>query len=183
MKIRLPKRPAAYDPDKHPNSGSRKVRLFDPLAGKVVYLPWMPDEIETSNMAQQWTQINRPGRRPLLLSQGKGLPTVSLPIKLVAPGHGVDQQPTIDALDKLARGSNPVRLDVGGQYRGLYRITGLTVRETHWDVAGRVREADVTVELTQSSDMAAMVGPIRRKTKISKAGGVKGRLKNGARRV
>ena len=44
-------------------------------------------------------------------------------------------------------------------------------------------DADITLELTQSSDMVAAVGPIKRKTKKSKKGGIKGRLKNGARRV
>ncbi|MCA8957954.1 MAG: hypothetical protein KDC87_17900, partial [Planctomycetes bacterium] len=40
---------------------------------------WMPEEIETSSIAQAWTQVQRPGRVPLLLSQGKNLPVVSLP--------------------------------------------------------------------------------------------------------
>ncbi len=65
----------------------------------------------------------------------------------------------------------------------MYRITNLTKRETHWTADGKVADADITLELTQSSDMVAAVGPIRRKTKKSKKGGIKGRLKNGARRV
>lgn len=182
MKIRLPKRPAPYDPGKHPNGG-RYLRLFDPLAGTVVRMPWMPDEIETSNLAQQWTQINRPGRTPLLYSQGKSLQTVTFPVRLVYPGqtHVVDG--TIKALEKLTRGSNPVRLDVASQYYGLFRITALTKRETRWNARGQVVDAEITIELTQSSDAAAAVGPIKRKSKLGKLGGVKGRLKNGARRV
>ena len=182
MKIKLPKRPKPYNPKKHPNGG-RYLRLFDPLAGTVVRMPWMPDEIETGNLAQQWTQINRPGRKPLLLSQGKSLPTVSFSVRLVYPGQSNVVDGTIKALEKLNRSQNPVRLDIASQYRGLFRISAMSKRETMWNENGQVTDAEITLELTESSDMAAAVGPIRRKTKLGKVGGVKGRLKNGARRV
>ena len=181
MIIRLPNTIPASDAFRQ--TGGGYVRLFDPLGGTVVRLPWMPDEIETSSVAQAWTQVPRPGRVPLLLSQGKNLPVINLPFRLVNPGQGAHVEGTIDALEKLARSSNPVRLDVASQFRGMFRITNLTKRETAWNRNGKVTDADITLELTKSSDMVAAVGPIKRKSKKSKKGGIRGRLKNGARRV
>ena len=177
MIVRLPSRTG--DRSRTPSGGY--VRLFDPLGGTVVRLPWMPDEIETSSVAQSWTQVPRPGRVPLLLSQGKNLPVINLPFRLVNAGQAPHVEGTIDALEKLARSSNPVRLDVAQQFRGMYRITALSKRETAWDVTGKVTDAEITLELTRSSDMVVAVGPIKRKTKKSKRGGIRGRLKGAAR--
>ena len=179
MIIRLPNLIPASEAFAQTSGGY--VRLFDPLGGTVVRLPWMPEEIETSSIAQAWTQVQRPGRVPLLLSSGKNLPKVSLPFRLVNPGRGSHVEGTIDALEKLARSSNPVRLDVAQQFRGMYRITALSKRETAWDVTGKVTDAEITLELTRSSDMVVAVGPIKRKTKKSKKGGPRGRLKNARR--
>ena len=177
MIVRLPSRTG--DRSRTPSGGY--VRLFDPLGGTVVRLPWMPDEIETSSVAQSWTQVPRPGRVPLLLSQGKNLPVINLPFRLVNAGQAPHVEGTIDALEKLARSSNPVRLDVAQQFRGMYRITALSKRETMWDTTGKVTDAEITLELTRSSDMVVAVGPIKRKTKKSKKGGPRGRLKNARR--
>ena len=177
MIVRLPSRTG--DRSRTPSGGY--VRLFDPLGGTVVRLPWMPDEIETSSVAQSWTQVPRPGRVPLLLSQGKNLPVINLPFRLVNAGQAPHVEGTIDALEKLARSSNPVRLDVAQQFRGMYRITALSKRETMWDTTGKVTDAEITLELTRSSDMVVAVGPIKRKTKKSKRGGIRGRLKGAAR--
>jgi phage protein U len=157
---------------------SASVRIFDPLGGTVVRLPWMPDEIETSNTAQAWTQLARPGRKPLLMSQGKQLQVVTFPARLTHAGQQIGVTPTITALEKLARSSNALRLDVAGQYRGDYRITGLTVTERQWSRDGQITDADVQVELTQTSDMAVAVGPIKRKTKAAKRRAILRRLKN-----
>lgn len=178
MIVRLPADDASYA-----NTGNKYLRLFDPLGGTVVRLPWMPEEIETSNIAQAWTQVPRPGRVPLLLGQGKNLPTVNLPFRLVYPGHAGNVDGTIAALEKLARSSNPLRLDVAAQFRGMYRITGMTKRETHWTAEGKVADAEITLELTVSSDMVAAVGPVKRASKKGKRGGIRGRLKGGALRV
>jgi len=82
MIVRLPSRTG--DRSRTPRPAGY-VRLFDPLGGTVVRLPWMPEEIETSNVAQAWSEVPRPGRVPLLLSSGKNLPVVSLPFRLVTP--------------------------------------------------------------------------------------------------
>ena len=166
--------PAARNPDVSRRTVNWGVRLFDPLTGTIVRLPWMPDEIETANIAQAWEQVARPGRRPLMLARGKNLPTVSLPVRLVNPGQVGDVQGTIDTLGNLARSSNPLHLNVGAQFRGAWRITGLTVRETHWNADGKPVDADVTIELTASSDMVAPVGPVKR--------AIRGRLKGAAKR-
>lgn len=185
MIINLGKNPLATFPQPAaPYTGQGGyVRLFDPLGGTVVRLPWMPEEIETSNLAQAWTQLARPGRVPLLMSQGRNLPTVNLPFRLIHPGGTAHVQGTLDALDKLARSSNPLRLDVASQYRGLFRITAMGVVERTWARDGKPTDAEVTLELTRSSDMVIAVGPIKRKTKKSKASGTRGRLKGGARNV
>lgn len=177
MIINLPT--AAADRARQPSGGY--VRLFDPLGGTVVRLPWMPEEIETGNLAQAWTQLARPGRVPLLMSAGKNLPTVNLPFRLIHPGGATPVQGTLDALNKLARSSNPLRLDVASQYRGMYRITALSVVERSWDTTGKPTDAEVTLELTKSSDMVIAVGPVKRATKKTKRGGIKGRLKGGVR--
>lgn len=170
--------PAPVDASRTPGGGY--VRLFDPLGGTIVRLPWMPDEIETSNIAQAWDQVARPGRVPLLLSRGKNLPTLTFPIRLVNPGQSGHVEGTIDALEKLARSSNPVRLDVASQYRGMFRITALSKRETMWNRNGKVVDCEVTIELTRSSDMVVAVGPIKRKTVRGKAGGMRRRKKASA---
>lgn len=158
------------------------VRLFDPLSGVLLRLPWLPDEIESGGSAQQWEQVNRPARSPLLLSRGRNLSTVSLPFRLIRAdgGHVVDD---LDRLNTLAGSSNPIRLDLAQQFRGVWRITGLSCRETGWDAQGRPVDVTVAMDLTAASDAVANVGPVRKKSKKTKRGGIKGRLKKAARHV
>lgn len=158
------------------------VRLFDPLSGVLLRLPWLPDEIESGGLAQSWESVNRPARRPLLLARGGSLATTNLPFRLIRAdgGHVGDE---LDRLNTLAGSANPIRLDLARQFRGVWRITGLSCRETAWDAQGRPVDVTVSLELTAASDAAANIGPVRKKSKKTKRGGIKGRLKRAARRV
>jgi len=135
-----------------------KVRLE--IAGLVITLPWWPGAIEWEDLADTWTQQNRPGRDPLLLRSSRRLPTVRMDVTL-GTDYRVSTDGTIQGLRTMARSKKPIALWLGSVNRGSWRLTDLTVDEREWAGDGSASLADVEIILTKLSDAAIAIGPVK----------------------
>lgn len=154
---------------------SRRMRLMDPIGGTVLYLMYLPDELAEAGLADVWEQTPRPGRKPLLQRTGKALPVASFTVRLMNRGQEGSVGGDVRTLKRLAKADSPLRLDMAGQFLGLYRVTGLSVRQTKWTRGGNPSDAEADVELTTASDGVAAIGPVPRLS------GIKGQMRGAAR--
>lgn len=165
--VRKPRPPARKPSRPRPKPkprADRTLRLIHRNNRSLVRLPYLPDDLRLSGLADVWEQRERPGRAPLLLRTGKNLTTVALTCVLGDPaGSAKPVAATIRLLRAFAAQREPLRARFATRDMGPVRVTGLTVTETMWDTAGQPVRATVDVELTAASDAAAAVGPVPRK--------------------
>ena len=67
--------------------------------GIVITVPYAPAELEISNVAAGWQEINRPGRHPIVAPTGRQLPKVSCEFVCADPAGGSVR----DVLERIAQ--------------------------------------------------------------------------------
>lgn len=144
-------------PAARPRQG-RGLELYAPGVG-LLRLPFLPDSIQLTDLGDTWTDIPRPGRRPLLVREGVNNAKMTFAVELWDGGGSIlDQQAD---LRRLAKAATPVVVSIANEaWRGM-RITGLAVTHTAWDNPdGRPTRGTADLELTEASDAAAVIGPV-----------------------
>lgn len=154
---------------------TRAPRLATSGLGTTV-LPWLPEEIAVSGMADAWSKLDRPGRTPVLRRTGLSLPETRVTFRLSDGGGSVAG--IIAELGAHTRDVNPTTLILASVSRGSMHVTDLTVTEKDWDESGNPTDATVDIVLTQASDASVPIGPLP-KPKPPKG---KGKAKKGRRR-
>lgn len=140
-------------------------------------MPWMPDEIEYSNLARAWEAQARPGRSPLMLDTGGPLAVLSFTVRLIEPEAKLPVTGMIDELKAVAAKGRAVIVTVGPRPIGLCNITGLNIIEREADRSGGVLDAEASIELTTVSYAPTSIGPVK-----SGVRRVRGRARDMARR-
>lgn len=128
-----------------------------------VQLNWWPTEVTRSGIARSWTEIERPGRRPLMLSPGMMLDEYA--VGYIHRDLDLSQSVAdhVDGLTLIARSKTPVELTMAGTARGLFHVTDLSFVEVEHTTAGKPASVDVSMTLKRASDATVKVGPIPRK--------------------
>lgn len=140
-------------------AGDRALRMFTREAG-LLRLPFVPEAISTSDAADVWETIDRPGRKPILIRSGKNLEKLSFAARLYSGGRsiaGMQKQ-----LRQLAASQDPIVVTFADDDRGVFRITGLAFTDTDETSGGKPTESVADIELTEDSDAAPVVGPVPR---------------------
>ena len=140
---------------------SRRAVLVHPDYGTLP-LKWWPTDIERGAMGRVYTEFERPGRDPLLLSTGGQLDTYDVGFSVRENGDGLTVAQWLDVLRDMAGSPKPVTLVMAATVRGLFHITALTITELEHTDAGRPSAADVSMTLTRASDYTVKVGPVRK---------------------
>lgn len=130
------------------------------IPGTVVTLPWWPSGIAWEDLADTWTQQNRPGRDPLLLRNSRNLATLRIDAT-IGTDYREPVSQMIQDLRKIARSKKPVTLWLGNVARGEWRVTDLAVTERDWTSNGSASVADVEIILTRLSNAAIPIGPVK----------------------
>lgn len=158
--------PVAADP-------VNQARLI--CAGLTAVLPWWPEEITWSQLAQTWSEQQRPGRAPLLLKEAQTLPEIS--IGFVAAnkdttfvGDGGSVLPLMKTLDQMAKSQTPVQLMLAARDAGRFRITDYSVTELDHDSAGNPIKAEISLLIKRAQDASAPIGPVPARKKKSGRG-------------
>lgn len=126
-------------------------------------LPWWPDVITRSGNTRTWTEQTRPGRTPLLLSDGLALPEYQVSYLLRTGDLAESVADHIALLDAIATSETPVTLMLEGTNRGLFHVTEVSVAEVTHTTSGEPSSADISATLKAASDATINVGTIPRK--------------------
>jgi hypothetical protein len=141
--------------------------------GLTATLPWWPDEIAWSEIAESWTEQTRPGRAPLLLKETSTLPEVSVGFiastrDQTMQGDGGSIQPMLDTLSEMASSDTPVQLLLGSNDQGRFRIIDLSYTELDHAPNGEPSKVEVSLVLKTAQDASAPIGPIPSRKKKKK---------------
>lgn len=148
--------PATPDP-------ANQARLI--CGGLTATLPWWPEEIAWSQLAQTWAEQQRPGRAPLLLKEGQTLPEISIGFMVANRdstfvGDGGTVLPLMQAIDKMAKSQTPVQLMLAARDAGRFRITDYSMTELDHDSSGNPIKAEIALVIKRAQDASAPIGPV-----------------------
>lgn len=138
---------------------ARNARLACPGVG-TLDLPWWPDDVMRTGRGLVWSTVDRPGRTPLLLAQGRGLEEYRVGYHAQDQVRGRSAAAHLGLLDRVANAVTPVNLWLGSTNRGAFQLTDLSVVELEWTATGSPDEADVTFTLRRASTITLRVGPV-----------------------
>lgn len=139
--------------------------------GLVLDLPWWPSTITASGEPPKWNEIERPGRKPLLIRQAEGLAERRVSMVIAtrsADGRNATSvenscQATLNTIAKIASHLQPASLILGARNTGRWRITDMSVTELEWTSTGDVSRAEVSLTLKAASDAEVPIGPIKKR--------------------
>jgi phage protein U len=142
---------------------SNQARMI--CGSTTVVLPWWPDEIAWSSLADEWTDIQRPGRHPLVVREGETLQEITLGFTMAKKattfvGDGGSVLPDLQALNTMSRGDIPVQLMLAARDTGRWRITDFSFTELDHASDGQITKAEVSMTIRRASDASAPVGPV-----------------------
>lgn len=137
--------------------------ILVPERGGAWRLPLAPREVEHANLAATWTEVARPGRKPLLIHSGGKLRTMSLELTVGYLDYDRPVEAELAKLRTLAAGTDRVRFVSYGQSEaGWWRITDASMRSVlRQHGTNRITRATVSLSLTESSDFA-LPSPVSR---------------------
>lgn len=126
-------------------------------------LPWWPASITRNGLSRSWTEVERPGRTPLLLAAGRILDEYEISYVARDADLAVSVADHVALLTVIARSKTPTQLTLAGDARGLFHVTNLSVVEIDHTAGGRPANVDVSLTLKRASDATVNVGPVPRK--------------------
>lgn len=144
-------------------SRQRKHPKMQMKCGNIVLtLPFAPRTSVNGNQSQVWTQVVRPGRKPLLLRQHYPLRTQSYDLFFGHQDFDQDVGREVNALNAIAISNQPIQIINGPGASVRWRMTALSIEVTQRQAGTNLTtRATATVELTEVSDLAPAPGPIK----------------------
>jgi hypothetical protein len=125
-----------------------------------VTLPWWPDDVADAKLAAAWTQLERPGRAPLLLRAGRQLAERTISYTARHRDFDAPVARHLDRLVAMAASTTPITLMLASTDAGAWHITDLSWTVVNHSRAGEIAVAEVSMTLTRASDGGVKVGPV-----------------------
>lgn len=137
--------------------GSSVAHLVSDI-GNAYTLVFTPTSIKTGGFAPVFTQVARPGRKPLLVQDSLTLVTSSF-THTVVESPGVDVERAVTNLQRLAQSGRKVRI-VGmvPMVRGWFNITNLSVTVQELNEKQRPKIVELAWELQQAAQAKVKIG-------------------------
>jgi LysM repeat protein len=125
-------------------------------------VPYAPAEIAYDGIAQEWTEVDRSGAKPLLMRKGDALLKMKFSLRLANVNAFYAQTGAIAAVRALAKTRERVLVRYGSNEAGLWRITecSLSSSRRHPET-NEITDAVATFTFTEASDAAPAVGPVK----------------------
>lgn len=138
-----------------------KVKLVDEH-GRTVTLPYASTDLDLGNVAPSWEELDRPGRKPLLASEGLQLRRLRGTFTVGYPDHQRDVEQELHMLRLLARDGVKVRWDgYGPSEHGWWVIEDYQQRVSlRQHGTNRITRAEVTLTLAESAAAKVSLGPL-----------------------
>lgn len=131
-------------------------------SGRRIVLPFAPNGVTVDGWADSFTTLDRPGRSPLVVRTGDGLPSLSFDVILARRSL---ESPVEDYLDQLRSvAASGERLAIAGLSKyeaGPWRLTGCQVTlEQRQAGTNRISRATASLTFLAAVDPVTKVGPI-----------------------
>lgn len=125
-------------------------------------VPYAPVEIAYEGLVQDWVEVERSGAKPLLMRKADNLLMMKFSLRLADVDAFHAQTGNIAAIKQLAKSRERVLVRYGPNEAGLWRITECAISSTqrHPDT-NEITDAVATFTLTEASDAAPAVGPVK----------------------
>lgn len=123
-------------------------------------LPWWPDDMAEAKVGASWTQLERPGRTPLLMYAGKQLRERTISYTARHRDFDAPVQHHLSRLADIAGSQVPVTLMLAATDAGQWHITDLSWTVVNHAADGQVAVAEVSMTLTRASEGGVKVGPV-----------------------
>lgn len=168
-----------------PEQGGHPKATIATDSGLRLVLPYAPNDVEHGGLSDTFENLDRPGRKPLVVYSAEGLRTTSFAVLLA---HRDPQRPVEDLLGKLERiagsGDRVTLSRLGALADGVaWNLTDVTVRTVaRQHGTNAVTRAEASLTFTEAVDAVINVGPLTggKKPKKGKKGG-KGKADTGGK--
>lgn len=131
------------------------VRQVQPKAaiitdtGTSVELTWAPAGTTLDGLAAVWSQLSRPGRKPMTVKTAQGLKTLSLTALMGSGSPETSIEAQLALLRKMAASGARVKVVYGWPEGGWWRITAMAETSALRNSANQVVRATVTFTFTE----------------------------------
>jgi nucleoid-associated protein YgaU len=141
-------------------ASARKMFIATEDRSLFVMVPFAARVIDYSNRARIHTQIERPGRSPILAVGGVPLPTMSYDL-FFGDRDGGSVEADLHTLEQIAQSGMRVVVNYGPGEAGLWRITAFSYSSANRSEDDQsISQAVASIELTRASDYNVRVGPL-----------------------
>jgi nucleoid-associated protein YgaU len=160
VKVRV-KRPGRHKHKPKPKRGVHPKMTIVAEGKDPFVVPYAPIGVTASALAAQFSTADRPGRAPLLLRSGNGLPQIAFDLVIGDPDPQVSIEPELRTLRNLAGSGKRMRVNLDPTTsKSLWRLTDFTQQ-----IAGRQQGTNLPTRAVcsftfqRASDTVVAVGP------------------------
>lgn len=154
------------------NAGKRQPKASIRSAAGYITLPFAPNDVEHTGFAGVYSQLQRPGRKPLVVRGSEGLRTMNLNLLLAYPDRRRSVESLIWQLQKIVSGP-AIKVSLSRLEANVnWRCTDMTVTTiARAPFTNAVTRATVALTLVQDVSAKVNVGPVSGGKKPPKGGG------------
>lgn len=138
--------------------------------GLSIVLPFAPNEVEHGGIADVFSTLDRPGRKPLVTRTAEGLRVTSFEVLLARPDHQASVEDYISLLHRIGRSGDRITLSLSALETGIvWRMTDLSIstrQRQHGTNA--VTRATASLAFEEAVDAVVNVGPLSGGTKTKR---------------
>lgn len=132
---------------------TRRRCVIKTESGKLwVHVPFAPREVSYTGMAPEYSETKRPGRRPLVMRTGDGIPHLTID-ELLFYRNGASVEPDMSTLNKIAASNERVKVTWGViEAMVLWRIVSLDYTTALRNDSEQITQFTAKLDFEMASD-------------------------------
>lgn len=130
--------------------------------GRRMKLPYAPTGADLGGWATEWSKIDRPGRKAVVVRDGAGLKTLALDVLLAGEDHQDSIEGLLNQLRTLSESRDRITLvNLSPSERGPWRLESVSVAATlRQHGTNYITRAAVSLSFVEASDARPRLGPV-----------------------
>lgn len=130
--------------------------------GRQLTLPYAPQGANLGGWADEWSTIDRPGRKPLVVRNGAGLKTLSIDVLLAGTDHQSPVELLLAPLRRMAESGDRITIiGLSPFERGPWRLETVNIAATlRQQGTNNITRAAVALSFVEASDARPRLGPV-----------------------
>lgn len=142
--------------------GRRHPKMVLRCGNLSLTVPYAPATSTTTGFGSTWSEVPRPGLKPLLLRQGFQLERQNWELFFGYQDYNRHVDKELNVLTAMSKSSEPVRITYGPGGTKTWHITSLSIETLkRAQQSNQVSRAVASIELTETSAIRPAPGPVR----------------------